>query len=93
MYELCSQIKQVSEEQLRYALLGVEEGVWTLFAQEGEMRMYKREEEVDGMVCDPLKAVHTIRGVTAHEITHYFFHPDYRMDWECESLSLMHLQT
>ena len=24
------------------------------------MRMYKREEEVDGMVCDPLKALHQV---------------------------------
>ena len=26
------------------------------------MRMYKREEEVDGMVVDPLKALHQVRG-------------------------------
>ena len=40
----------------------VGEGVWELFAEDGEMRMYKREEEVDGLVVDPLKALHSVRG-------------------------------
>ena len=39
-----------------------QDGVWELFAEEGEMKMYKREEEIDGMVVDPLKALHTVRG-------------------------------
>ena len=26
------------------------------------MKMYKREEEVDGMVVDPLKALHQVKG-------------------------------
>lgn len=69
-------------EQLRYARLGVGEGGWQLFAEDGEMKMYKREEEVNGMVVDPLKACHMVRGVTGHEMCHYFFSPDVRMDWE-----------
>ena len=36
--------------------------VWELFAEDGQMKMYKREEEVDGMVMDPLKALHEVRG-------------------------------
>lgn len=40
----------------------VGEGVWELFAEDGQMKMYKREEEVDGMVMDPLKALHQVRG-------------------------------
>ena len=46
-----------------------------MFAEEGEMKMYKREEEVDGMVVDPLKAIHQVSGVTARELCHYFFSP------------------
>lgn len=47
------------------------------------MRMYKREEMTsDGMVIDPLKALHQVRGVTARELCHYFFSPDVRMEWE-----------
>jgi len=60
----------------------VEGGVWQLFAEDGEMKMYKREEEVDGLAVDPLKAVHTVKGVTGREMTHYFFSPDVRFEWE-----------
>lgn len=49
------------------------------------MRMYRREEEVDGMVVDPLKAVHIVKGITGHEVCHYFFSPQYRYDWESKS--------
>ena len=55
---------------------------WTLFAEEGELRLFKRELEVDGLVCDPLKAVHVVKGVTAHEMCYHFFSPDVRFDWE-----------
>lgn len=55
---------------------------WTLFAEEGELRLYKRELEIDGLVCDPLKAVHVVKGVTAHEMCYHFFSPDVRFDWE-----------
>lgn len=46
------------------------------------MKMYKREEEVNGLVVDPLKACHMVKGVTAREMCHYFFMPEYRNDWE-----------
>ncbi len=77
-------IEKTTEEQLHYARLlpGGRDGVWELFAEEGEMKMYKREEEVDGMVVDPLKALHQVRGVTARELCHHFFSPDVRMEWE-----------
>lgn len=55
---------------------------WQLFAEDGEMKMYRREEEVDGMVVDPLKAVHVVKGITGHEVCDYFFNPKYRYDWE-----------
>jgi len=47
-----------------YAKAGVEDGFWQLFAEDGQMKMYKREVEIDGLVCDPLKAVHSVK-VTA----------------------------
>ena len=55
---------QVTKEQLHYARMEVDavDGVWELFAEDGEMRMYKREEEKDGLVVDPLKALHSVRG-------------------------------
>ena len=69
-------------EQLQYARVGMEGGVWQLFAEDGEMKMYKREEEVDGVAVDPLKAVHTVKGVSGREMCHYFFSPDVRFEWE-----------
>ncbi|XP_045156184.1 ceramide transfer protein-like isoform X1 [Mercenaria mercenaria] len=34
--------------------------VWECIAEDGELKVYKRELEVDGVVLDPLKAVHTV---------------------------------
>lgn len=59
LHRLWPQIDEVCKEQLHYARQGVGEGGngWQLFADEGEMKMYRREQEIDGMVVDPLKAV------------------------------------
>eukprot|EP00106_Octopus_bimaculoides_P013480 XP_014780922.1 PREDICTED: collagen type IV alpha-3-binding protein-like [Octopus bimaculoides] len=46
------------------------------------MKVLKRELEEDGLVIDPLKAVHTVKGITGHEICHYFWDLNVRMDWE-----------
>lgn len=74
-------------EQLGYAQQGVEGGVWQLFAEEGEMKMYRREEEEGGLVVDPLKAVHQVRGATAHEMAHHFWSPDVRFEWDSKCFS------
>ncbi|KAH9506414.1 Collagen type IV alpha-3-binding protein, variant 2 [Dermatophagoides farinae] len=87
-HPLWPEVERVTMDQLYYARLEVEDtpssggGNWELFAQDGELRLYKRELEIDGLVCDPLKAVHTVKGVTAHEVCHQFFSPDVRFDWE-----------
>ncbi|TKR93954.1 hypothetical protein L596_008313 [Steinernema carpocapsae] len=79
---LFSEIDHITTEQLRYGLSGVEDGVWELFASEGQMKMYKRDLEIDGLVCDPLKATHSVKGVSAREYLHYFFDIRYKMDWD-----------
>jgi collagen type IV alpha-3-binding protein len=87
-HQLWPEIEKVTMDQLYYARLEVGEGDaadpagWNLFAEEGEMRLYRREVEIDGLVCDPLKAVHTVKGVTGHEMCYHFFSPDVRWDWE-----------
>lgn len=87
-HRLWSEIDGVCQEQLHYARQGVGVGGngWQLFADEGQMKMYRREQEIDGMVVDPLKACHMVNGVTAREMCHYFFMPEYRNDWESEFL-------
>ncbi|KAG4078758.1 hypothetical protein HA402_015348 [Bradysia odoriphaga] len=83
-HRLWPQIDEICTQQLHYARQGVGEGGngWQLFADEGEMKMYRREQEIDGMVVDPLKACHFVKGVSAREMCHYFFMPEYRNDWE-----------
>lgn len=66
---------------------------WQLFADEGEMKMYRREEEKDGMVIDPLKSCHVVKGCTAREMCHYFYNPQYRNDWETTLEDVQILET
>uniref|UniRef100_A0A672HK60 Ceramide transfer protein n=1 Tax=Salarias fasciatus TaxID=181472 RepID=A0A672HK60_SALFA len=44
--------------------------------------VYRREVEENGIVLDPLKATHSVKGVTGHEVCHYFWDTAYRNDWE-----------
>ena len=77
-----AQIEKYTAHQLEYAREAVVGGHWELFTEDGEMRMYRREMEEDGLVVDPLKAVHQVHGVTAHELAHHFWSPDVRFDWD-----------
>uniref|UniRef100_A0A9J7ZPS8 Ceramide transporter 1b n=1 Tax=Cyprinus carpio carpio TaxID=630221 RepID=A0A9J7ZPS8_CYPCA len=45
-------------------------------------KVYRREVEENGIVLDPLKATHSVKGVTGHEVCHYFWDTDVRNDWE-----------
>jgi len=77
------EIEKTTEEHIKYAKSSVEaDQEWQPIAEDGEMKVYVREVEVDGVVCDPLKATHTVYGVTAREMCHYFFDPSCRLDWE-----------
>lgn len=64
--------------------MGISRDGWQLFTEEGAMKMYRREEEQDGLVVDPLKACHFVNGFTAREICDYFFSPEFRYEWESE---------
>uniref|UniRef100_A0A3Q4GL23 Ceramide transporter 1a n=1 Tax=Neolamprologus brichardi TaxID=32507 RepID=A0A3Q4GL23_NEOBR len=55
---------------------------WQLVAEEGAMKVYRREVEENGIVLDPLKATHAVKGVTGHEVCHYFWDTAVRLDWE-----------
>ncbi|CAH1796344.1 unnamed protein product [Owenia fusiformis] len=83
-HPLYNEINSVIAEHMRYADMDPKtmEETWPLIYEEGDMRVYKREIEEDGMIVDPLKAIHTVSGVTGHEICHYFYNPEVRMDWE-----------
>lgn len=77
------EIEKTTEEHIKYAKSTVDSDLeWQPIAEDGEMKVFVREFEVDGVVCDPLKATHTVYGVTAREMCHYFFDPSCRLDWE-----------
>uniref|UniRef100_A0A8C4R7H7 Ceramide transfer protein n=1 Tax=Eptatretus burgeri TaxID=7764 RepID=A0A8C4R7H7_EPTBU len=68
---------------LKYSLQDVGgDANWQLLVEEGDMKVYRSELEENGIVLDPLKATHTVRGVTGRELCHYFWTVDYRTEWE-----------
>ncbi|KAJ8925974.1 hypothetical protein NQ315_009829 [Exocentrus adspersus] len=94
-HRLWPEIEKTVKQQVAMARMGIGDcgSGWQLFAEDGEMKMYRREEEVDGMVVDPLKAVHVVKGITGHEVCHYFFSPQYRYDWETTLEQMTVLET
>ena len=72
------------KENLKYAFSStdLDNDGWELMHSEGEMRVYRKEVEIDGVVCDPLKATHQVDGITAEEMCRWFYDPDYKMEWE-----------
>ena len=61
---------------------GADGDLWELLAEEGEMKVFRKELVQDGLICDPLKALHSITGVTAREMCQYFWDTDVRLEWE-----------
>uniref|UniRef100_A0A672MIP2 Ceramide transfer protein n=1 Tax=Sinocyclocheilus grahami TaxID=75366 RepID=A0A672MIP2_SINGR len=56
-------------------------------------KVYRREVEENGIVLDPLKATHAVRGVTGHEVCHYFWDTAFRNDWETTVESFQVVET
>jgi hypothetical protein len=49
------------QEHIKYDLQDdLSSNVWELLCSDGEMKIYRRELEENGIVLDPLKAVHTL---------------------------------
>jgi collagen type IV alpha-3-binding protein len=55
---------------------------WNVVYEDGDMKVYRRELEEEGVVVDPLKSFYTASNVSAREVTNYFFDYDTRMEWE-----------
>jgi collagen type IV alpha-3-binding protein len=55
-------IQRIAQQQLRHALADVSntKAGWELFVEDGDLKMYKFENEIDGIAVDPLKALHAI---------------------------------
>uniref|UniRef100_A0A8C5S6I0 Ceramide transporter 1 n=1 Tax=Laticauda laticaudata TaxID=8630 RepID=A0A8C5S6I0_LATLA len=76
-------VEEMMQNHMTYSLQDVGgDANWQLVVEEGEMKVYRREVEENGIVLDPLKATHAVKGVTGHEVCHYFWNVDVRNDWE-----------
>jgi len=60
----------------------IESGWYLVYEDDEALKVYRKEIEIDGIVCDPLRATHRIDGVSGREVCHYFFDKDVRLDWE-----------
>ncbi|XP_008334872.1 collagen type IV alpha-3-binding protein isoform X1 [Cynoglossus semilaevis] len=83
VHRFSTEVEEMVQMHMTYSLQDVGgDANWQLVIEEGEMKVYRREVEENGIVLDPLKATHSVKGVTGHEVCHYFWDTDVRMDWE-----------
>lgn len=76
-------VEEMVRNHMNYSLQDVGgDANWQLVVEEGEMKVYRREVEENGIVLDPLKATHSVKGVTGHEVCQHFWSVDVRNDWE-----------
>ncbi|XP_043966812.1 ceramide transfer protein-like [Gambusia affinis] len=82
-HRFADKVEDMVQNHMTYSLQDVGgDANWQLVIEEGEMKVYRREVEENGIVLDPLKATHAVKGVTGHEVCHYFWDTDVRNDWE-----------
>ncbi|XP_039863117.1 ceramide transfer protein-like isoform X3 [Simochromis diagramma] len=82
-HRFSNKVEEMVQSHMTYSLQDVGgDANWQLVVEEGEMKVYRREVEENGIVLDPLKATHSVKGVTGHEVCHYFWDTAYRSDWE-----------
>ncbi|XP_019956495.1 ceramide transfer protein isoform X2 [Paralichthys olivaceus] len=82
-HRYANKVEEMVQNHMTYSLQDMGgDANWQLVIEEGEMKVYRREVEENGIVLDPLKATHSVKGVTGHEVCHYFWETDVRMDWE-----------
>ncbi|XP_042250382.1 ceramide transfer protein-like isoform X3 [Thunnus maccoyii] len=82
-HRFSDKVEEMVQNHMTYSLQDVGgDANWQLVVEEGEMKVYRREVEENGIVLDPLKATHSVKGVTGHEVCHYFWDTTYRNDWE-----------
>ncbi|XP_011477548.1 collagen type IV alpha-3-binding protein isoform X3 [Oryzias latipes] len=82
-HRFANKVEEMVQNHMTYSLQDVGgDANWQLVIEEGDMKVYRREVEENGIVLDPLKATHNVKGVTGHEVCHYFWDTNFRMDWE-----------
>ncbi|KAK7492548.1 hypothetical protein BaRGS_00016214 [Batillaria attramentaria] len=77
-------INEITTSHLRRLLSAnkAEEQEWQCIVDQGDLKVFKRELEENGIVIDPMKAVCTVKKITGHEVCHYFWDFENRLEWE-----------
>ncbi|KAG7318492.1 hypothetical protein KOW79_018247 [Hemibagrus wyckioides] len=91
-HKYTNKVEEIIHSHMTHSLQDVGgDANWQLVTEEGELKVYRREVEENGVVLDPLKATHAVKGVTGHEVCHYFWDTAFRYDWETtvESFSVV----
>lgn len=79
--EFYNEINDVVASHLR-RLLNEDTDQWQCIADQGDLKVYKRELEENGIVLDPVKAECTVKKITGHEVCKLFWDFDTRLEWE-----------
>uniref|UniRef100_A0A3Q3NPX3 Ceramide transfer protein n=1 Tax=Labrus bergylta TaxID=56723 RepID=A0A3Q3NPX3_9LABR len=70
-HRFSDKVEEMVQNHMNYSLQDMGgDANWQLVVEEGEMKVYRREVEENGIVLDPLK------------VCHYFWDTTYRNDWE-----------
>ncbi|PVD19901.1 hypothetical protein C0Q70_20395 [Pomacea canaliculata] len=84
-HPLYDEINEVTSAHMRRLLTSSQEEediLWTCITDQGDLKVFTRKLEENGIVIDPLKAVATVRGITGHEVCYYFWEFENRLEWE-----------
>ncbi|XP_057252504.1 ceramide transfer protein-like [Pezoporus wallicus] len=91
VHRFSTQVEEMVQNHMTYSLQDVGgDANWQVVVEEGEMKVYRREVEDHGTVLDPLKATHAVKGVTGHEVCHYFWNVNVRNDWETDDAIIIY---
>ncbi|CAK8696277.1 unnamed protein product [Clavelina lepadiformis] len=65
---------------------------WTLLVNEGDTKLYRKAAGKTGKPGDSLKAIHTVKNITASEICHCFWQIENRKEWDRTVENIMVLE-
>uniref|UniRef100_A0A669BN60 Ceramide transfer protein n=1 Tax=Oreochromis niloticus TaxID=8128 RepID=A0A669BN60_ORENI len=82
IHRFSPQVEETVQNHMAYSIQEVGGDANWYYGDLKLLKVYRREVEENGIVLDPLKATHAVKGVTGHEVCHYFWDTAVRLDWE-----------
>ncbi len=68
--------------QLSLKMVTEDDGDWSLVHSDGEMQVFRRDFEDNGIICDRCKMMAEFPGVTGRELCEYFYNPNEKLAWD-----------